>query len=617
MKTVSFQRLSEVSQAITAKLSPSDVLQTVVNAIAEEVAGVDLVGYFERQSETLFVGKVANKVPMIAMPGSATPVPVPITSLTIELQQDAFVRQIVETRRSLYIEDAQNDSRPDPVKVQLLQMESLFGIPVEFEGELFGVVFLHDVGRPMELPPETRMLVESFVAMGAVAINNARLFCDQQRLIQVTQQLAACLSIQDVIDTSFRNVVEVAGVETAGIHLLRHGADGAYLEPTYLKDTALISREEWHEKHRQSGVITLANDAMFREAVEQRHLVAIEDVYADPRPDRDKCRIFDIYSLMVIPLVAGGEVLGTIAIPSIGKKSAFPERVKRICRSIADSTAIALKNAYTAEHMEDLVRQKTVELTEANTKLQDLVRELQSLDHMKSDFIASISHELRTPIHIAIQILDLFEEGLFGDFTSQQEEYLDKLREQIANLGDQVEDLLDFSKLESGTFQVNVQWVAYADIVDQAVKALEPADSRKNLDLQTEVVGRPCLSADPKRIQQILTNLLSNAIKFTPDGGRVSVRVEDDGNFVKTSVTDTGVGIPPDALERIFDRFYQVDSTATRRYSGTGLGLSITKSLVELHGGSIAVDSAPGRGSTFSFNLPKEGNEPCGLQNTP
>jgi signal transduction histidine kinase len=602
---VSYHRLLEITRAVTSTLSLAEVLQTVVNAIAQEVAGVDLVGYFEANASGGFVGRFANKVPMVPIPDALQPVPVPIDNLIISLEKDAFAREIVETMNPVFIEDAPRDPRPDQQKIQLFDIKTCFGLPVHYEGELYGLVFLQDQGKAMELPPERRELLESFVAMAAVAIKNARLFEDEARLIKVTRELSSCHTSQDVIETCFRHVAEVSGAGICGIHLLRKGPGGRMLEPTFLKESPELTFEEWQERYKSNGLIDVEQDGFFRHIIDTRTQLVIEDVEADTRTDRKRISEFDIKSIMGIPLVVGGECIGTITVPSMGKRMAFPPHVQRICKSIADSTAIALQNAHTAAHLEDLVQLRTAEVRDANAKLEDLVAELRSLDRMKSDFVATVSHELRTPLHIIKQVVDLSLQGILGEFTDLQLEYLGKMETQVKNLSNQVEDLLDLSKIESGSFQLMRAPTCYSDVVTQAISSLELAARKKEIELTARVPQQLMLTVDRHRVEQVLLNLLSNAVKFTPEGGQVQVEVAEQPWGVVTSVRDTGIGIADRELERIFDKFYQVNNTSTRSYGGTGLGLAITKNLVELHGGTLGVESTEGVGSAFTFVLPR------------
>lgn len=590
-----YHRLLDVTKAVTSKLTLDEALQTVVDAIAEEVAGVDLVGYFDLTPDGIFVGRKANKVPILPTPDG--PMAVPVTMLSINPKEDTYAQEILDTMAPVLIADAPNDSRPDPMKVKLLNIKTIYGLPVHYEGEMFGLIFLHDVGKPMEIPEEKRTIVESFVAITGVVAHNAQMFEDQQRLLRVARELSASLSVQEILDACFRNVVELARVETCGIHFLKEENGKQVLEPAYLKQATVLSYEDWIATHQVTGKIGVCQDRLFQEVVTQHRAIAVNDVYADDRPNHDKCRAFGIESLMVLPMVAGGECLGVVAVPSIGSKRVFTPRVLRLVESIASITAITLRNALTAQHLDDLVRQKTSELQQA-------VTELKTLDKMKSDFVSMVSHELRTPINIITQIVDLFQQGMLGDMGAMQEDYLEKIAVHTRRLREQVEDLLDFSKLESGAFQIHPSFMDYGALARSALDSFENTAKDRGVRLVIEGNTHIGMIADRKRLEQVLVNLLSNAIKFTPEAGEVRLMITIEGDEVFTRISDTGIGIPKDKLDRIFEKFYQIDNSSTRRYSGTGLGLTICKNLVEKHGGSIWATSEEGKGSCFCFTLP-------------
>lgn len=248
---------------------------------------------------------------------------------------------------------------------------------------------------------------------------------------------------------------------------------------------------------------------------------------------------------------------------------------------------------------------KAAELEEANTKLTELVGELRKLDQLQADFLANISHELRTPITFITAYGSSFEDGLLGVLNDGQIEAIHCIMEGASRLISLVEDLLDLNKLESGVLEILPAPIEATSIVGPVVEGAKALAHTRKQEITVEVErGVPAMFADFERVTQVLRNLLSNAIKFTPEEGTIRVRCFAAGEGVAIEVTDNGIGIPADALPRLFDRFYQVDTSSTRRYGGTGIGLNIVKSLLDLMGGRIEVESAVGRGSTFRFVLP-------------
>ena len=234
------------------------------------------------------------------------------------------------------------------------------------------------------------------------------------------------------------------------------------------------------------------------------------------------------------------------------------------------------------------------------------ITELRKLDRLKTDFISTVSHELRTPLTSIKGFLKLTLVEELGPLTPQQRECLNVADEEADRLTHLINDLLDISRIEAGRLQFTWEQVDPAELITQVLQLLQPQADERGLTMRDEAPpGLPTVRADRQRLFQVLTNLVENAIKFTPRGGQVRVGAAVEGETLAVWVSDTGVGIPPHALPRLFERFYQVEGDGGRRaHSGSGLGLAIAKQLVELHGGHIGVSSRPGAGTTFRFTLP-------------
>jgi signal transduction histidine kinase len=222
----------------------------------------------------------------------------------------------------------------------------------------------------------------------------------------------------------------------------------------------------------------------------------------------------------------------------------------------------------------------------------------------KSRFLASMSHELRTPLNSVLGFAQLLELGSSGSLSERQTRYVDNIRASGVHLLALVNDVLDLSKIASGQMDLEMASIDLGKILEETIIGMRPlADDRgQRLELDGTAAALN-VQADPQRLAQVAWNLISNAIKFTPTGGRVRVTLiagEDDPGFC---VTDNGIGIPYDQMERIFNEFTQVETGRNRRHEGTGLGLPISRQLVELMGGSIAASSKPGQGSTFTVRL--------------
>jgi signal transduction histidine kinase len=233
------------------------------------------------------------------------------------------------------------------------------------------------------------------------------------------------------------------------------------------------------------------------------------------------------------------------------------------------------------------------------------VTQERELDRMKTEFVSQVSHELRTPLTAIKGFTDLMLDGDAGDVNEEQAEYLGIVKSNADRLVALINDLLDVSRIESGRIKLNLATVDVGAILDSVVAMMRPLLDGKSQTLTLEVeAGLPLAWGDNDRVVQVATNLVSNAHKYTQEGGSIEVTARREGEFVRIAVRDNGMGIAAEDMPRLFSRFYRVDNSLTRQIGGTGLGLSIVKSIVEMQGGTVAVESAPGAGSSFSFTVP-------------
>lgn len=260
------------------------------------------------------------------------------------------------------------------------------------------------------------------------------------------------------------------------------------------------------------------------------------------------------------------------------------------------------------ESIRDITERKRVE--EERLRLQqNQIETLRQADSLKDQFLSIVSHELRTPLNVISGFGSILDDEVAGPLTPTQHEYLRKMLGSAETLLFLVNDLLDMTRIQAGRFSLSPQTIDFSGIARDVVEDLSPLAAQKHLELCNEVPPLPSLVADPQRIGQVLTNLLNNAIKFTPEGGWIRLRAIIEDGFLRCEVEDTGIGIAPENLSKLFKPFTQVDMSTTRKAGGTGLGLSISKAIVEAHGGKIGVQSEPEKGSCFWFTLPLSGSE--------
>ncbi len=263
-------------------------------------------------------------------------------------------------------------------------------------------------------------------------------------------------------------------------------------------------------------------------------------------------------------------------------------------------TVMMHRRRYAAESREFYSNQ---DLQQTKATLEGALARLQELDQLKSNFFANVSHELRTPLTLSLGPIESLLSEYLG---SSQRTTLDMVRRNLRRLHGLINNLLDYAKLEAGKETLRVQYVPMKTLVNNLVSSLAVAANTRGIRVTASMPEASVdVWADREKLERVLTNLLSNAYKFTREGGAITATVEQSEHDVVVSVRDTGIGIPQEKLGTIFDRFAQADSSSTRKYAGTGIGLAMVKEYVELHGGSVLVESVEGSGSLFTVRLPR------------
>lgn len=266
----------------------------------------------------------------------------------------------------------------------------------------------------------------------------------------------------------------------------------------------------------------------------------------------------------------------------------------------------------------DALRQANEELSKNKIELEFANMELQEANRMKSQFLANVSHELRTPLNSIIGFSELLQEKAFGALNERQMQYVEYVHSSGSHLLQLINNILDLSKIEAGRMDIMKEDFSVMEVLGELLGIIKPLAHEKNIVIESKSVpASPKLRADKAKFKQVMLNLLSNAVKFNIHGGSIKVDWEtmeeplgmSVERFIVFRISDTGIGIKGEDKGRLFKEFEQIDSSITREYGGTGLGLVLTKRLVELHNGTIWVESEPGRGSTFSVKLPQGTDE--------
>lgn len=348
------------------------------------------------------------------------------------------------------------------------------------------------------------------------------------------------------------------------------------------------------------------NTAIFAPTFEGTGTVILDDVTKDPRYGKNSpyrgmpAGHLPVKSYLAVPVVSrSGDVMGGLFFghPEPG---VFTERVARIIEGLASQAAVAMDNARLFETAQRARREAEASAAENDR----LYREAQESSRLKDEFLAIISHEVRTPLTAILGWAQMLRSSrLSGDEAAKALEIIERNALAQTHI---IEDLLDVSRIITGKLRLDLRRIDPTAFIEEAIQSVTPAAQAKGIRVQKILdTGLISVSGDPVRLQQVVWNLLSNAIKFTPKGGRVQIRLERVNSHLEINVSDTGEGFASDFAPHLFDRFRQEDQKTTRKYGGLGLGLAIVRHIVEMHGGTVqAASEGLGRGASFTVMLP-------------
>ena len=425
--------------------------------------------------------------------------------------------------------------------------------------------------RPL---PETGDLRRSFSVLQRQA---ERL----QRILDISQTLTSTFDLDKLLALILSAANELTQTEAASILLLDESNTELRFAASTGGDTSKLAALRVPVEGSLAGTIMSSGKPMVIDHVQQdpRHFTGV-----------DKTLAFESRSMLGVPLVMHERPIGVLeALNKVGD-TPFSEEDGQVLLTLAAQAAVAIENARLV------------------TALQRAYEQLNHVDQIKSNFIAIASHELRTPLGVIMGYAAMLKEDAQNPETS---EHLDKVLNSALRLRDLIDDMVNVQHIEEGKAKLAVVDFALQEVVQHVVQALHDLYAAKSQEVLLHLPGELLqLRADRDKIGLVLNNLLTNAIKFTGPGGRIMISAERKNGEVNVHVADTGIGIPADEVERVFDRFYQVEPHLTRQYGGLGLGLAIAKGMIDLHGGRIWVESVEGKGSRFSFSVPIDGPRP-------
>jgi len=570
--------VAEILRVISS--SPTDV-QPVLEAIAERAARLcDAASASMYLIHDDVLRHLASKGP------SAEPV-AHVEALPIN--RESLTGRAVLERRAIQLPDLLAEADEYPVSHDIAKRmghRAVLVVPLMREGHPFGAILL----RRQEVKPfgeREVALLRTFGDQAAIALENVRLFNETKEALD--QQRAS----GEVLAAISNSIADTAPVFEKILSSCERLFEGKLVRITLVGDDGLIHLAAYHGPGREEleGLFPFPVDANCGTgmAILRRDIVHIPDVgdgHDVPDQTRRATRALGIKSVVYAPMMWEGNGIGAISIgrDHVGR---FSDKDLALLKTFTDQAVIAIQNARLFREIEDKSRQ------------------LEVANKHKSDFLANMSHELRTPLNAIIGFSEVLLERFFGDVNEKQDDYLKDIHSSGKHLLSLINDILDLSKVEAGRMELEPTSFDLPAAVDNAMTLIRERAQRHNVALSADVdttIGE--IVADERKFKQILLNLLSNAVKFTPDGGRIDVTARRADGRTVIAVRDTGVGIAAHDQAAVFEEFRQVGSDYTRKQEGTGLGLALTRRFVELHGGRIWLESAPGKGSTFTFTIP-------------
>jgi PAS domain S-box-containing protein len=507
------------------------------------------------------------------------------------LARDSGTGQAVLDRKVVQFADVGapgSDAPPHVVRgAQAVGFTSIIFAPLMDEGRAIGALW---VARrlPGSFGDKQVVLLETFADQAVIAIRNVRLFNEVREALEQQTATAEILKVISASPTDTRPVFDA--IVHSGLKLFSDAAisialpDGDKVRAAAVAESDPARAAAW----RSRFPFALSGEYMHGAAILERRVVDIPDVREAPpemAPGAANFLASGYRGITIMPMMRGEEPIGALSVVRAAP-GPLSDKQMALLKTFADQAVIAIENV------------------RLFNEIQEKSRQLEAANRHKSEFLANMSHELRTPLNAVIGFTRIVMRRSREQLEPKQYDNLEKILSSAGHLLALINAVLDLSKVEAGRVEVVASEVPLGPMLEQCMRTVEPLVKAPAVRLLKEFDGAlPQVRVDEEKLRQILLNLLSNALKFT-EHGTVRVRAECGADAFSVAVADTGIGIPADKLEHVFEEFAQADASSTRLYGGTGLGLSIARRLARLMGGDIAVRSAPGAGSTFTLTLP-------------
>jgi len=574
-RTLRLAVLNEIAQAISSVMDTEELFKIVHKEMGRlvDVTNFYIALYNPEREEIEFAfavedGKMLDKARL--------------ERATRKMRPSGLTEYIIRTGKPLFL-PSRLEEELERLGIQPIGRlaRSWMGVPMIAHGKVIGVMAVQDYERENAYTRDDLETLQNIANQTAIALENARLLekTDEalaQRVRELTtlreidRELAmACLDLTRVLNLVLERAIAATGAAAGALALLeeREAGKGLYVlaQKGYPEEFKYYMNHPYPVTKGITGRVARTGEPCLCPNVE-------EDPDYEMTLESTKAQLS-------VPILLEGKVIGTLTLES-PYEGAFTEGDLSFIQQLADRAAIAIQHAR-------------------------LYEEIQKASEAKSEFVSIVSHELRNPMTNIKGYTDLILSGKAGPISERQREFLGKVRSNVQRMSNLVEDLLNISLIEAGKLRLRVEPVYFPGVIEEVMSSVRRYAEEKKLILEVEINDAiPPVRADRSRVVQILSNLVNNACAYTPSEGKVKIRVKQVNGYVEVDVEDTGIGIPDDEQEKIFERFFRGSHPMVKETGGTGLGLYITKNLVEMQGGKIWFKSKVGEGSVFSFTLP-------------